>query len=136
MTNFKYEYNFTYLQRCLKGTYDYNYKCIEPNAQIPDMYDIMLRHIENDFTSIYYNTSLLEQGYNDIIEFGQLKVTLTTTKNQRKGINNGNETYIDLRECENILRKEYNIAENEELYIKKIDASEEGMKIPKVEYDV
>ena len=136
LTNFKYEYNFKCLQRCLKGTYDYNYKCIEPNSQIPDMYDIMLRHIEKDFTSIYYNTSLLERGHNDIIEFGQLKVTLTTTKNQRERINNGNETYIDLRECENILRKEYNIPENEELYIKKIDASEEGMKIPKVEYDI
>ena len=135
-TNFKYEIDYECYPKCLRGTYDYNYKCIEPNEQIPNMYDIMLNDIKKDFTSIYYNTSILDQGYNDIFEFRKLKVTLTTSKNQKEGINNGNETIIDLGKCETKLKEIYNISENEVLYIRKIDATEEGMKIPKVEYDI
>jgi hypothetical protein len=45
-------------------------------------------------------------------------------------------TSIDLGECEGLLRKEYNIPDNEAIYMKKIDIAQEGMKTPKVEYDV
>ena len=45
-------------------------------------------------------------------------------------------TNIGLGECENILRKIYTIPVEKKLYMKKIDVKQEGMKIPKVEYDV
>ena len=45
-------------------------------------------------------------------------ITLTTLENQKNNINN-NMTKLDLSECEILLRKEYNIANSEKLYMKK-----------------
>lgn len=39
-------------------------------------------------------------------------------------------------ECEQILKERYNISENDTLYMRKIDIKQEGMRIPKVEYDI
>ena len=58
-------------------------------------------------------------------------ITLTTTKNQKDNENNSNMTTVNLGECENILRKEYNISENEEIIMIKVDSYQKGMKIPK-----
>ena len=60
---------------------------------------------------------------------------MTSSKNQ-KNRENGNETNIDLKECEIKLKKVYNISEKEPLYIIKIDIDEKGMHIPKIEYEV
>ena len=62
-------------------------------------------------------------------------ITLSTTKNQKNNINK-NVSTIDLESCEYLLRKEYNISDDDILYLKKIDVDEKGMKIPKVEFDV
>ena len=43
---------------------------------------------------------------------------------------------MDLGECENILKSYYNISNNNSLYILQIISEEEGMKIPKIEYEV
>ena len=43
---------------------------------------------------------------------------------------------IDLGKCENILKNEYNISINEPLYILQIISEVEGMKIPKIDYDI
>ena len=43
---------------------------------------------------------------------------------------------IDLGKCEELLRWENNLTNNETLYIRKIDAILEGKKTPKVEYEV
>ena len=63
-------------------------------------------------------------------------ITLTTTKNQKDNENNSNMTTVNLGECENILRKEYNISENEEIIMIKVDSYQEGMKIPKIIFNV
>ena len=60
---------------------------------------------------------------------------MTTTENQRNNIND-NATKIDLEECESLLREKNNISYDVKLYMKKIDLIQEGMKIPKVEYDI
>ena len=99
--------------------------------------DIMIKNVEKGFTSGKYNTSDLESGKNDIIKQGDMTITLTTTNNQKNGQSKkDNLTNIDLGECENILKNIYNIPETEHIYIKKIDVIIEGMKIPKIEYDV
>ena len=49
---------------------------------------------------------------------------------------NINETTINLGLCENILKQAYNISNNTSLYLLIIDVEQEGMKIPKVEYEV
>ena len=43
---------------------------------------------------------------------------------------------MDLGHCETELKKEYNISLNDSLYILQIISEEEGMKIPKLEYEV
>ena len=59
----------------------------------------------------------------------------TSTENQK---NNKDEKYItmDFPQCEYNLKKDYNIPENESLYILQILHQEKGMKIPKLEYEI
>ena len=97
--------------------------------------DMILETIEEGFTSDNYDTSKLEKGKDEIIETDKMKITLTTTDNQKNNTNT-NMTTIDLGECEILLRKFYNISDDERLYMKKIDVFLEGMKIPKIEYEV
>ena len=99
-------------------------------------YDIMSENIETGFTSDEYDTSGLDQGKNDIVQFEKMTFTLTTTENQINDKNNSNITTVDLGDCEQLLRIAYNISEKEKIYMKKIDVIQEGMKTPKVEYDV
>ena len=49
---------------------------------------------------------------------------------------NNNKVTINLGKCEYILKNAYNISEAKPLFIKIIEIEEEGMKIPKVEYEV
>ena len=60
-----------------------------------------------------------------------MKITLTTTENQKNGVNE-NLTYVDLGECEELLREFYNLTNNSALYMIKLEISQEGMKIPKI----
>ena len=59
-----------------------------------------------------------------------------TSTNYLKQNLNKNKTSINLGICEDKLKKEYNISENDSLYIMILDVEENGMKIPKVEYEV
>ena len=45
-----------------------------------------------------------------------MAVTLTSKTNQKSDENNNNETSINLGDCEQILRKVYNISNNETLF--------------------
>ena len=65
-------------------------------------------------------------------------ITLTTTKIQNDYLNNisaNNLTLINFAQCEKLLREHYKI-QNEIIYIRKLDVIQEGMKIPKIEYDL
>ena len=64
-----------------------------------------------------------------------MEISSTTTQNQKNNLND-NMTRIDLGECEILLRKYYNLTNNETLYMKILNIKQERMKIPKVEYDV
>ena len=99
-----------------------------------EFYDNLFQIIEKGFTD-NYNTTKLDNGQDEIITTDKMIVTFTTSQNQKNNINN-NMTAIDLGECETLLKNEYNISSNETLYMKKIDIVQDGMKIPKVEYDV
>ena len=62
-------------------------------------------------------------------------ITFTSTEIQK---NNENSKYttINLGECENILKKYYNISEESKLYILKIDKEQKGKNYPQIEYQV
>ena len=100
-----------------------------------EYYDYIFKNIEQELTSESFNTTDLDNGKDKIIEKEKLKITFTTTQNQKNYTFN-NMTKIDLGECEIKLRNFYHIPDNETLYIKKIDIYQEGMKTLKVEYDV
>ena len=146
----EYPFEFLSTQECLKSCsindikeklciLNYNYKNDNNSKEgkedefIPQK--ILIENVENDFTSINYNTSSLEEGKDDIIKDEKMTITLTTTQNQKNNLNN-NSTIVELGECESLLREKYKINDNEVLYMKKIDIKQEGMKIPKIDFDV
>ena len=96
-------------------------------------YDIILDIIKSNFTSGNYDTSNLDNGIDEIIETALIRITFTTTQNQ-KNISN-NISIVDLLECETLLRENHKIPKSV-IYMIKIDAIQKGMKIPKVEYDL
>ena len=103
-------------------------------TQIINYYGILLEKIEEGFTSENFDPSDLDKE-EEFIESEKITITLTTTKKQRNYTNN-NTTAIDLGQCEILLKQFYNISMNETLYMKKIAVIQEGMKIPKIEYDI
>ena len=96
-----------------------------------EYYDDILKNIEQELTSESFVITDLDNGMDKIIEKDKLKITFTTTQNQRNNIYN-NMTKIDLGECETKLRNFYHIPDNETIYMKKIDIIQEGMKTIKV----
>ena len=53
-----------------------------------------------------------------------------------KEIKNLNETTINLGLCESLLKNAYNISSNHPLFILMLEVEQEGIQIPKVEYEV
>ena len=88
-----------------------------------------MQNIEKGFISENFDTTLLEEGNEEVTEMGQVKITLTTTRNQNKGKTNNNLTTIDIGECEDILRSVYSIPDNEFLYMIKKEVIQEGYSI-------
>ena len=79
-------------------------------------------------TLFYTNEDLLVK-YNDII------YQITSTENQ-KNKEYLNISILDLKECENKLKQNYSINNNESLIIFKIDNFIEEINIPIVEYEI
>ena len=80
-----------------------------------------------------FDTSNIDKGNDFSINYNQIKYTITTTLNQKTN-DNKDESTIDLGECEIILKDEYDIPENDTLYLFKIDAFVDN--VFKVEYEV
>ena len=108
---------------------------IKPGKEQIEYYDNLIYTIEQFIASENYDTSKLDNGKDEVIETDKMTVTLTTSKNEKSNINN-NMTAINLGTCENLLKDIYNISNNETLYMKKIEVFQDGMKIPKIEFDV
>ena len=79
------------------------------------------------------NITDIDSGKDKKIIEKDLTIILTSTLNQKNNEDKNNIT-MNLGQCENILKKVYNISNNDSLYILQIISEEEGMKIPKVEY--
>ena len=98
-------------------------------------YDKFINIIEQEFTSENFDTSKLDNGQNEFIKIEKMTVTLTTIENQKNNTNS-NMTSILLGQCEEELRNHYNISDNVTFYMKKIDVEQDGIKIPKIKFDV
>ena len=47
-------------------------------------YNEILKNIESSFTSQYFNTSNIDSGIDEVVSTEKMKITLTTTQNQKK----------------------------------------------------
>ena len=117
--DYKYEYNNTCLNQYLEDL---------PNENI----------IENKRKELLklFNRSDIDKGNDLEIYEDNLLFAITSTFNQQNENLNINKTTIMLDECETQLKNAYNISINDSLYIFKINKKIEGMKIPKIEYEV
>ena len=95
-----------------------------------EYYDTFIQNIETIFISKDFNKTKIDEGQDEIYKTEKMKITLTTSKNQKNNLND-NTTRIDLGECEKELKIFYNLTDNEILYMIKMDTIQEGMKIPK-----
>ena len=89
---------------------------------------------------IYFNISLDENIISDDqvnykLKLNNIYTTFTSTKYYQNN-KNENRTIIDLRNCEYKLKDAYNISYNKTLYIIALEITQEGMKIPIIEYEV
>ena len=98
----------------------------------PEMQDKIQEKIK-DLIKYEFNIININDGDDIILNVGGVNYTITTTKNQKRNYNNY-LSKINLRECEDKLKEEYNISKNDSLYILKIDLIIE--QIHKVEYEV
>ena len=98
-----------------------------------EYYDNLKKAIEKEFIE-NYDIEKLNSG-DEVIKTEKMTITFTTVENQKNNINK-NVTTINLGGCEQLLRDYYNISSNEKLYMKTTEVYQEGMKIPKVEYDI
>ena len=79
------------------------------------------------------NRTSIDNGEDFIVSIEEMTYALNSTKNQINQIRD-NITIIDLGECENKLKHEYDISKNDSLYILKIDRIVDNMQ--KIEYEV
>ena len=97
--------------------------------------DVAIDNVKEDLAT-NFNTSDIDNGENIVIEDENSTLTITTTENQKNNEINKNSTTINLGKCETKLKEHYKIPKNKSLYILKLDVAQEGMKIPKIEYEV
>ena len=107
---------------------------IEKENELKNRTEFIQNMINNAFKKL--NIANIDGGKDEKISDKNISIIITSTKNQKINENEKVIT-IDLGKCENILKKEYNISQNDSLYILEIiSEEEEGMKIPKIEYEV
>ena len=70
--------------------------------------------INNLFINL--NISNINNGKDEKSNEKNISIIMTSTKNQKQ-YENENMITIDLCKCENIIKNEYNISENDSLYI-------------------
>jgi hypothetical protein len=81
-----------------------------------------------------YDTSYLEKGEVEKFVIKKMNLTLSTIENQNNNSYH-NMTKIDLGQCESSLREVYKILNNT-LFLKKVEVAQNGIKIPKIEFDI
>ena len=129
---YQYEYNNICYYQCPSETYTLNdFKCYIKNETHKDF-------LENIINMISYKINITELNNGPDLFFikDNISYTFTTTSKQNDNFNNNPVTAINLGNCEIELKKHYDIPLNDNLYILKIDIPLDGMKIPKIEYEV
>ena len=127
---------FFYIFNITNSKYKNCYKN-NPFDKLVDEIENKTKKIQNIIENLMneFNIKNISNQNMSIISYENKKILLTSTIEQKNNEDKNNIT-MDLGECENILKNEYNISSNDSLYILQIISEEEGMKIPKLEYEV
>ena len=106
---------------------------IEKEIEIKNKTELIENIINNLFNQL--NISNIDNGEDEINSIiNNISIIITSTKNQKENLK---IITMNLGECENILKKEYNISIYDSLYILQIISQEdENMKIPKIDYEI
>ena len=83
-------------------------------------YNTILEKVELIFTSDNYDLTNIDRGEDQVINANKILITFTNTENQKNNIESNMST-IDLGNCEILLRKYYNLTNNQTIYLKKLD---------------
>ena len=99
------------------------------------------KYFENIELSLVNNfdTSYIDSGKDLLYNTGEISITITKTDRQMNIINNKetiNSSIIDLGECEFKLKQSYNISQNDNLYILKVENTTDGITPQKTGYEV
>ena len=97
-------------------------------------YNQLLENVDLIFTSEFYDTTYIDNGEEEVMEINKMKIVLTSTTNQKNNYDE-NVTFIDLGECESLIKDYYNITDDK-LYIKKVDLYQDYFRIPKIVYEL
>ena len=91
--------------------------------------------IEN--ANIMNKTKLINNFIHDLLnEFNISDINSGRDKKKVRINENISNITMNLGQCESLLKNDYNISQNDPLYILQIISEEEGMKIPKIEYEI
>ena len=138
--------NYECIKNCPENYYEFNLTCVQTCPE--KYYKTINRICENiDCLERDINENILlihESSYEEFIgkntcDFNNKNYKYFTAEIYDSNIilkNSYNKTSIDLKECENILKKVYNISENKSLTIFKIDYYFDNKSSPKMEYKI
>ena len=159
---YKYEYNNICYKNCPRGTINKNYICKLYNSsstlenwnildffngnynlssnkdeESTEINDKIINSIREDIINGNIDLSNITNGSSTdlLIKTIDTYYQITSSKNQRNNIYN-NISSIYLGECENILKKIYEIDVNLPLIIFKVDYFKQDSKVPVIGYDV
>ena len=131
--SYRFEYNNICFQDCpTESRFLFNYYCID---KIINNQTTFLELIKNKVIKVVN----IEELENDLIfTNNEVIYTVSSTSNQNRNLLMNNVSTVNLGDCIYKLKDKYNISKEEEenLYILKINIPIEGMKIPKIEYEV
>ena len=104
--------------------------------RVPDGFSKSLDNYTLQDTEVAYKDLPNKNGIIDDVEMkkGQVLCIYTNSQNQKQS--DDNKTVIDLLQCEERLKQVNHIPPNSSLYLIKYEIAIEGMKIPKLEYEV
>ena len=101
--------------------------------------DDIINNIKNEITNGGMDTlvsNIIREKKDLVLKDEDVTIYQITTSDNQNNNEYNNISTIQLGECENKLKKHYNIANNESLLIFKIDLYNQGLSVPKIEYEI
>ena len=111
-----------------ESIYKYEYYNICYNKKMNQSMNDMIKDFKNEF-----NKTDIDNGNDKKIIDKNIIMIFTSTQNQKDNVSN---LTMNLGQCENILKYNYNISNNNSLYMLLVIHEEDGKKVPKVEYEI